>query len=130
MGMASEFVPALSRALVIGVFGGAGLVLTQMYSRRGPLIYPVYAAILFVLGLSLARTASLGFGARVLVAFAAVLLSTLFAVVAAIVLGNRQRRLLRESGRQLAAGGAPVWGFPLILLALIAASAGVAYIST
>jgi hypothetical protein len=128
--MSTEFVAALSHALVIGVFGGAGLVLTQMYSRRGPLIYPVYAAILFVLGLSLARTPSLGFGARVLVAFAAVLLSTLFGVVAAIVLGNRQRRLLRESGRQFAPGGAPVWGFPLILLALIVASAGVAFLST
>ena len=128
--MSIEFVPALSRALVIGVFGGASLVLTQMYSRRGPLIYPVYAAILFVLGLSLVRTPTLGFGARVLVAFAAVLLSTLFSLVAVLVLGNRQRRRLRESGRTLAPGRAPVWGFPLILFALFAASAGVAYLST
>ena len=128
--MTPEFVPALSHALVIGVFGGASLVLTQLYSRRGPLIYPVYAAILFVLGLSLVRTPSLGFGARLLIAFAAVLLSTLFAVGAAIVLGNRQRRRLRESGRPMVQGSAPYWGFPLILLALIVASAGVAYLST
>ena len=128
--MTPAFVPALSHALVIGVFGGASLVLTQLYSRRGPLIYPVYAAILFVLGLSLVRTPSLGFGARLVIAFAAVFLSTLFAVGAAIVLGNRQRRRLRESGRPMGKGSAPFWGFPLILLALVAASAGVAYLST
>ena len=128
--MTPEFVSALSHALVIGVFGGASLVLTQLYSRRGPLIYPVYAAILFVLGLSLVRTPSLGFGARLVVAFAAVLLSTLFALGAVIVLGNRARRRLRESGRPMVPGRVPSWGFPLILLVLIAASAGVAYVST
>jgi hypothetical protein len=127
--MTLEFVPALSRALVIGVFGGAGLVLTQLYSRRGPLIYPVYAAILFVLGLSLTRTPSLGFTARLLIALAAILLSTLAALVATIVRGNRERDRIRESGRIIAPGGAPVWGFPLILLVLVVASAGVAYVS-
>jgi hypothetical protein len=128
--VAPEFVHALSRALVIGLFGGAGLVLTQLYSRRGPLIYPVYAAILFVLALSLARTPSLGFAARLLVAFAAVMLSTLAALVATIILGNRQRQRLRESGRPLAPGRAPLWGFPLILLVLVIASAGVAFVSS
>ena len=34
--------PAFPRALVIGLFGGAGLALTALYSRRGPLIYPVW----------------------------------------------------------------------------------------
>src|SRR5436190_15641575 len=117
--MTPQFVSALSHALVIGVFGGASLVLTQIYSRRGPLIFPVYAAILFVLGLSLVRTPSLGFGARFLVAFAAVLLSTLFSLGAVIVVGNRTRRRLRESGREFGPGGAPPWGFPLILLVLM-----------
>jgi len=127
--MALEFVPALSRGLVIGLFGGAGLVLTQLYSRRGPLIYPVYAAILFVLGLSLARTPSLDFTARLLIALGAVLLSTLMSLVATIIRGNRQRQRIRKSGRIIAPGGAPVWGFPLILVVLVAASAGVAFVS-
>jgi hypothetical protein len=127
--MAPEFVPALSRALVIGLFGGAGLVLTQLYTRRGPLIYPVYAALLFALALSLARTPSLGFTARLVVIFAAVLLSTLAALVTTIVLGNRERTRLRESGRRFAPGRAPAWGFPLILLVLVVVSAGVAYVS-
>ena len=128
--MTPEFFQALSRALVIGLFGGAGLVLTQLYSRRGPLIYPVYAAILFVLTLSLARTPSLGFMARLFVALAAVLLSTLAALIATILRGNRERQRLRESGRSLAPGGAPAWGFPLILLVLVVVSAGVAYVSS
>ena len=44
--MSSAFTHVLLQAAVIGVFGGAALVLTQLYSRRGPMIYPVYAAIL------------------------------------------------------------------------------------
>jgi hypothetical protein len=47
--------PAFPRALFIGVFGGAGLALTALYSRRGPMIFPVYAAILAALALLLAR---------------------------------------------------------------------------
>ena len=35
--------PAFPRALVVGLFGGAGLALTTIYSRRGPLIYPALA---------------------------------------------------------------------------------------
>ncbi len=47
--MPPEFTPTLLRGLVIGAFGGAGLILTQVYSRRGPLIFIVYATILFAL---------------------------------------------------------------------------------
>jgi hypothetical protein len=90
---------ALERALVIGLFGGAALVLTNLYSRRGPLIYPVYAAILFTLGLSLSRATALGFGARL-------------------------------AATSAAPGHAPAWAFPLLILTLFAASAGVAYVSS
>ena len=47
--MSWSALPLVLRAGVVGIFGGAGLVLTQMYSRRGPLIFPVYAAILAAL---------------------------------------------------------------------------------
>lgn len=33
--------PLLARAIVIGVLGGIALILIQLYSRRGPLIFPV-----------------------------------------------------------------------------------------
>ena len=38
--------PALPRALAVGAFGGVGLVLTVVYSRRGPMIFVSYAALL------------------------------------------------------------------------------------
>ena len=127
--MHGDIGPALTRALVIGIFGGVGLVLTQAYSRRGPLIFPVYAALLFVLGWSLSRAAGLGFTARTAVALSGLLMSTLMSLAATVVLSARERRRLVASGRQFAPAGAPVWGFPLILLLLVAASAGVAFIS-
>jgi hypothetical protein len=128
--MPGELLATLSRALVIGAFGGVGLVLTQIYSRRGPLIYPVYAAILFGLGLFLSRISGLSFGARLLVCFAAILLSTLAALGATLVLAARVRARLRADGHVLAPGRAPIWGLPLVLLVLVLASAGVAFVSS
>src|SRR3954463_6287512 len=62
--------PAFPRAIVLGLFGGIGLALTATYSRRGPLIYPVYAAVLAAPTLLLARYASLPYDARVVAALA------------------------------------------------------------
>lgn len=128
--MSPEFVSALSRGLVIGIFGGAAIVLTQLYSRRGPMIYPVYAAILFVLALFLTRVTPLGFGERVIVVFAAIFLSTLMSFVATLVLAARARRQLLASGRELAPGHVPAWGLPLVLFILVAVSTGVAFVSS
>ena len=118
------------RALVIGAFGGAALVLTQIYSRRGPLIYPVYGAILFTLGVFLVRAPELGFGARLLICFVAVFVSTAMTLVATLVLAARARARLLAQGGTLMPGHAPIWGLPLVLLILITASAGVAYVSS
>jgi hypothetical protein len=123
------FTRACSQALVIGVFGGAGLVLVQLYSRRGPLIYPAYAAILVALTLSLARAGSLPFSARALAAFTALAASTVIAMAGAAVRAAGARRDYATAGRVLASGGAPWWAPSLILTLLVTASAGVAYVS-
>ena len=47
--------PALPRALTVGAFGGVGLVLTVVYSRRGPMIFVPYAALLAALAVLLSR---------------------------------------------------------------------------
>ena len=125
-----DFVGALSRALVIGVFGGTGLVLTQLYSRRGPMIYPVYAALLAALALSLARVNDLSFAARFVIALSATLLATAMTFVATVVLGRRARKQLIESGRPFGPGRVPAWGLPLLLLILVVVSAGVAHVSS
>ena len=126
----ADFLGVLSRSLVIGAFGGAALVLTQLYSRRGPLIYPVYAGILFALGLFLSRATGLSYGARLVVCFAAVLLSTAITFGVTLVLAARARARLLAQGGTLVPGRAPVWGLPLVLLLLVTASAGVAYVSS
>ena len=120
---------AFSQAIVIGVFGGAGLVLTQLYSRRGPLSYPVYAAIIAALALSPSRANALGFGERFLAAFAALMLSTAVAATATIVRGRRRRREYIASGVTMAPGGIPWWAAPLLLTLLVTASAGAAFVS-
>jgi len=56
--------PVLLRALVVGAFGGVGLALTTYFSRRGPLIFPVYAALLAALAVLLARYPALGYAPR------------------------------------------------------------------
>src|SRR5262245_37638429 len=120
-----QFLALLLRALVIGAFGGAALVLTEVYSRRGPLIYPVYAAIFFALALLLARTTGIGFGARLLICVAAILLSTAITFVATLVLAARARARLSIEVTTFAPGSVPMWGLPLVLAILVTASAGV-----
>jgi len=122
--------PPISRAAVVGVFGGAGLVLTTIYSRRGPLIYPVYAALLSALALLLARYRSLAFSTRFAAAFTGVLVATCMLFVAVLVLGGRQRRALQESGRPTVPGHIPAWGPPLLGVILVAISGGVAFVSS
>jgi hypothetical protein len=117
------------QAAVIGVFGGAGLVLTQLYSRRGPMIYPVYATILFVVALSLTRATASGFASRFLAALTAMIISTLVSMAGTAIRATRSRRALLASGRPLAPGRVPVWALPVLLLILCTVSAAAAYVS-
>ena len=91
--------PLVARALVVGIFGGAGLSLTSIYSRRGPMIYPVYAALLAALTMLLARHAQLTYGVRVTAALVGFATATLMSYVTVGVLANRQREVLVAEGR-------------------------------
>ena len=125
--------PVLARALVVGAFGGAGLVLTAIYSRRGPLIYPVYAAILAALTLVLARYADVPYSTRFIAAFAGFVAASAPAYVVVNILADRQRDRLRRGGRLPAAGGVSVlghlWRVGFLVLAGGVVSAGVAFIA-
>jgi len=73
----------------------------------------------------------LPYTAHLAAALTGMLVATAMAFAAVLVLGGRERRRLRESGRPMGpGGGAPWWGFPLILLTIFAASAAVAYVSS
>ena len=129
----TEFVawlPLLTRAAVLGFLGGIGLVLVQVYSRRGPLIFPVYAAILAALALLGARFPQLPYPAHFAAVLTGMLVATNLALVAVLIRAERERRALIASGRQLGRGGAPWWGFPAITAAIVASSAAVAFISS
>ena len=91
--------PALPRALTVGAFGGAGLVLTVVYSRRGPMIFVPYGALLAALTLLLSRFSYLPYAPRFAAAFAGFAIATIPVYVAVGVLGKRQRERLRREGR-------------------------------
>ena len=126
----TSWLPLVSRSIVVGLLGGAGLVLTHLYSRRGPLIYPVYAAILATLAFVSARFEGLPYLAHLSAVLAGMFVATAVAFAAVLHSGARQRRQLRESGRPFVKGGAPWWGFPAIGLAIFASSAAVAWIAS
>src|SRR5688572_2523674 len=89
----------LAQAAVIGAFGGLGLALTTIYSRRGPMIYPVYAGLIAALTLLLTRYTSLAFSARFTACFAGFLVANLVFYPVVGVLAQRQRRELVAQGR-------------------------------
>src|SRR2546429_9085801 len=91
--------PALPRALAVGAFGGVGLVLTVVYSRRGPMIFVPYAALLAALTLLLSRFGQLPYAPRFAAAFAAFAIATAPVYVAVGILRNSQRGRLRREGR-------------------------------
>jgi hypothetical protein len=102
--------PGFARALVVGVFGGAGLVLTAVYSRRGPTIYPVYAALVVSLTLLLARYAELSYAARFAAALGGFVAATLPFCTVVTILANRRRDHLRRTGRLPPGGHVPLLG--------------------
>ena len=91
--------PAFPRALVVGAFGGAGLVLTAVYSRRGPLIFVPYAAFLAALTLLLARYPGLAYGARFAAGLASFLVASAALYAVTGVLADRSRRRFVAEGR-------------------------------
>jgi hypothetical protein len=127
--------PALPRALVVGAFGGVGLVLTVVYSRRGPMIFVPYAALLAALTLLLSRYSELAYASRFTAALLAFAMATIPLYVAVGVLAERERERLRREGRLPAQPStAPsVWGhaWRIALLFVVGsiASAGVAFVA-
>lgn len=125
--------PVFSRAVVLGLFGGVGLVLTTMYSRRGPLIFPVYAAFLAAVAVLLARYADIAFPARLVAAMAAFVVAASIHYVAVAFSANRQRRQLHEQQPHMPLTipfFGHVWRLSVLFTAGLIASAGVAFLAS
>src|SRR5438128_1122773 len=89
------------------------LVLTVVYSRRGPMIFVPYAALLAALTLLLSKFGQLPYASRFAAACAAFAIATVPVYVAVGVLGKRQRERLRREGRLSAEpppAGFALWG--------------------
>jgi len=120
--------PAFARAAVLGVFGGIGLVLTTMYSRRGPLMFPVYAAFLGSLVVLLARYADIAFPIRLSAAMAGFVVAAAMHYVAVVISSNRDRRRMGITQDVPFLGH--VWRLSLLFAAGFIASAGVAFVAS
>ena len=124
----------LLRAAVVGVFGGAGLSLTAIYSRRGPLIYPVYAALLAALTVLLGHHSDISYAFRLVAGLVGFTVATFLLYVTVVVLARRGRAALVAEGRLTAVPRGPSalghvwrWAFVLAIGSLI--SAAMAFVS-
>lgn len=120
--------PAFARAVVLGAFGGIGLILTTVYSRRGPLIYPVYAAILGSLAVLLARYTGVAFPIRLSAAMAGFMVAGALHYVAVSILANRERRRLGFTENITFLGH--LWRLSFLFAVGFIASAGVAFVAS
>ena len=120
--------PAFLRAVVLGAFGGIGLVLTTMFSRRGPLIFPVYAAFLGSLAMLLARYADISFSLRLSAALGGFVVAAGVHYVAVLIAANHQRRQLGFTESIPFVGH--VWRLSLLFTVGLIASAGVAFVAS
>jgi hypothetical protein len=121
-----ELAGVMMRAIVMGVFGGIGLILMHALARRAFIVYLMYAALLLSTALMLGQFDSLPFAVR----FSAVLISVtvasfLFYVRVAIRSARAAQRRLLE-GKPPIPVDRPWWGFPFVVGALAAVSGGVA----
>lgn len=91
---------------------------------------PLVSRTLVVGGLVSARFSGLPYLAHLVGNLVAMFTATAILLVAVIHRSNIERARLRAAGRTLVPGGAPWWGFPSIFFAIVAASAGVAYLSS
>lgn len=128
--------PALARAAVVGVFGAAALALITIYSRRGPMIFPVYAAILAALALLLTRFPALSLADRLAACLVSFCVASAGLYVASGILAQRHRQHAVARGqlppsalhfRISFAGHA--WRWAVLLSIGVVVSAGVAFIA-
>jgi ABC-type sulfate transport system permease subunit len=127
--------PAFPRAIVVGVLGGAGLSLTIVFSRRGPMIFVPYAALLAALTLLLSRYADLSYASRFIAALSGFVVATAAAYITVSFMAKRRRDVLRKEGRLPATVLGPslwqrTWHVSLVLGLCGVASAAVAFVSS
>jgi hypothetical protein len=125
---AADLTGVMVGALVMGAFGGVGLILMHVYTRRGPLLYFVYAALLLSTALMLSQYDALPFATRFLAVLVALSVASLFLFVRVAIRSSRRERIRVREGRPPLVVTRPWWGMPTVVGALAAVSAGVALV--
>lgn len=115
-----------ARALVVGSFGGVGLLLGYRFSTRGAIMFPIYAAILFVTSLVIAQAHGSSLLVRFSVLMLALLVATAMAMAGVLYNVEQKRRKRADRGLPPVEGRAPWWSAPFLFASVVAASAGVA----
>ena len=126
----SEFLehPVFLRAVVLGALGGIGLVLTTLFSRRGPLIFPVYAAFLSSVAVLLAQYTGISFSFALSAAMAGFAVASGLHYVAVVIIANRQRR--QRGYHQYIPLFGHAWRLAALFTMGLIASSGVAFVAS
>lgn len=115
-----------ARVLVLGIFGGVGLLLGYLFSTRGAIMFPIYGAILFVAALVIAQFPGLSFLVRFGALMLTMLIATAMSMVGVIYHTEQQLRKREARGLPPVEGSTPWWSAPVVLATVAVASAGVA----
>jgi hypothetical protein len=126
--------PALPRAIVVGAFGGAALILTAVYSRRGPTILVPYAGLAVAIALLLSRYPTLSYGSRFVAALAGFLAATIPLYVAVGILAAHVREQRRRDDKLSApvsvmSGWGRTWRLTAVSALAVIVCAGIAYVA-
>ena len=125
--------PVLARSVVLGLFGGIGLALTTGFSRKGPVVFPAYAAFLAATAFLLVRYSDITYPQRLLAAMAAFLVAGSIHYYSVVLQANRGRRRLQQRYPQIPLT-IPLIGHVWRLSGLVTigfiASAGVAFLAS
>ena len=124
----ADLTDVMISALVMGIFGGVGLTLMHAYTRRGPVLYIVYAALLLSTALMLSQYDALPFAVRFLAVLCTLMVASLFLFVRVAMRSSRRERMRVREGKPPLTVTRPWWGMPTVVGALAAVSAGVALV--
>ena len=104
------------------------MILAHAYSRRVPVVYGVYGALLLSTALMIGQYDALPFATRFSAVLVALVVASLFLFGRVAVRSARRERQWMRSGQPPLPVSRPWWGMPAVAGALAALSAGVAFV--
>ena len=109
--------------VLVGLIGGCALVLASISSRIGPIILPVYAAIIVAIRYFVIRGSGGSFVQRLGGSALALFVATGILIISVLIRGQRERATLVTAtvAAPTASGGLAIVGLVLVAIALLLA---------